>query len=328
MANAGTPNGPQGVNQCLQLFDRWERQQWTVRELEPGQDRAGWEALPAPIRNQLRANMIQFFIGEFAVTETLAPLAQAAPELEAQLFLCTQLADEARHALFFFNYLAMVEGPQGPPGAKLRSAWEEASAGQTELFDQRLRAFTDRVRLDPADIGSWYEAITLYHFVLEGVLATAGQRIMLRLAKQFGSLPVFVAGLENVARDESRHVSFGMEALRQGVEQGRGPAILAVIEASIAPLVEMTVQPHKPAPTLALKGDATYFVYAWDLTRRTLRKRLGALGLGDYVDPLDRSWQEAVGRMLDDYERLHGEPHPAGAMWSCSWTTPSPNPPS
>ena len=38
-----------------------------------------------------------FFIGEQRVAEELGPMMRAAPDEEMRIFLCTQIADEARH---------------------------------------------------------------------------------------------------------------------------------------------------------------------------------------------------------------------------------------
>lgn len=259
--------------------------------------------------------MIEFFIGEFSVTETLAPLAHAAPDKDAQLFLCTQLADEARHSLFFYRYLEMVDGTNDSTESKLESAWLEASDGQVELFDRRLRSLTDRVRLDPSDLAAWYKAITLYHLVLEGVLATSGQRVMLRLAKYFNELPILTQGLTSVSRDESRHVAFGVHALRQAVADRYADNVLGVVNESINPLVQMIVQPKRAVPMLQHESGIEYMVYGWEITRRTLEKRLKAIGLVDCAGGVDANWREAFGAVLDEYEAIHGAPHPAREHW-------------
>jgi len=299
----------------LKLFDHWERHQWSLRDLQPENDRGAWQSLSPMIRQQLRNHMIEFFIGEFSVTETLAPLSYAAPDKDSQVFLCTQLADEARHSLFFHRYLAMVDDSRPSTDLRLASAWTEASEGQVELFDKRLRQATDRVRVDPTDRSSWYEGITLYHLVLEGVLATSGQRLMLRMAKYFDELQVLSAGLTSVSRDESRHVAFGVHALRQAVGGGYADNVIRVVTESIGPMVEMVVQPKRSAPMLAHRGGIEYTVYGWEVARRNLEKRLRAVGLQDVAAELDAVWREQFALMLDAYETAHGQPHPARGRW-------------
>jgi len=57
--------------------------------------------------------MSMFFHGEECVTATLAPWVNSAPTEEMQLFLSTQLADEARHTVFFDRFFEEVVGVRG-----------------------------------------------------------------------------------------------------------------------------------------------------------------------------------------------------------------------
>jgi ribonucleoside-diphosphate reductase beta chain len=58
------------------------------------------------------------------------------------------------------------------------------------------------------------EAITLYHMIIEGMLALTGQHFIISYNEDLGTLPGFVEGFNNVARDEHRHVAFGARFLR------------------------------------------------------------------------------------------------------------------
>ena len=49
-----------------------------------------------------------FFIGEQRVADELGPIMRAAPEEEMRIFLCTQIADEARHVRFFNRFYEEV----------------------------------------------------------------------------------------------------------------------------------------------------------------------------------------------------------------------------
>ena len=49
-----------------------------------------------------------FFIGEQKVAEELGPMMRAAPTEEMRIFLCTQIADEARHVRFFNRFYEEV----------------------------------------------------------------------------------------------------------------------------------------------------------------------------------------------------------------------------
>ena len=53
-------------------------------------------------------SIANFYIGEERVAADLAPFVLAAPSGEIEIFLATQLVDEARHAAFFDRFMAEV----------------------------------------------------------------------------------------------------------------------------------------------------------------------------------------------------------------------------
>ena len=306
------PTSAQGAPSLL--FRRWERQQWNASDYDFTQDSSLWRAMPALRRRELRHGIVQFFLGEISVTKTLAPIAHAAPNSEDQLFLCTQMADEARHTVFFQSYLNTVDPEEADQAAAIEGYWAEASNSQKELFDARLFQLTDEVRRNPDDRAAWYRGVTLYHLVLEGVLAVTGQKILIRVARALGSLPVLETGLTHVARDESRHVAFGVEALRRGVADGYADAIAEVVESSVEAVVWMLVHPERKASDI-LRVAATQRGpgpdMLWEAARMRLQKRLKLVGLDRLIIPLDRRWRTSRERALDAYVEQHGSQHPA-----------------
>src|ERR1041385_5384392 len=86
------------------LYRRWEKQQWAVSDLDLSQDRADWLSLPESARIVMQHTMTLFFIGEQAVTATLAPVLYAPPREDERIFLAPQIADEARHTVFFQRF--------------------------------------------------------------------------------------------------------------------------------------------------------------------------------------------------------------------------------
>lgn len=50
--------------------------------------------------------------------------------------------------------------------------------------------------------------------VIEGMLALTGQQFIIAYNQRAGTLPAFVQGFTNAARDEHRHVAFGARFLR------------------------------------------------------------------------------------------------------------------
>jgi ribonucleoside-diphosphate reductase beta chain len=204
-----------------ELYKLWERQQWRTQDIDFSQDRIDWhERIPPEERFQRMYGLSSFFIGEQRVAEELGPMMRAAPSEEMRIFLCTQIADEARHVRFFdrfYDEVGVLESDN------LADRLEETSAHLNPkfntLFDELLKGRVDRLAVEPEDTEALVEAITLYHMIIEGMLALTGQHFILEYNEQQGTLPGFVEGFNNIARDEHRHVAFGARFLREMAQQ-------------------------------------------------------------------------------------------------------------
>src|SRR4051794_20843120 len=101
-----------GESQLLgyrQLYELWERQQWATQDIDFTQDRVDWhERIDAEERFQRMYGLSAFFIGEQRVAAELGPMMRAVPDEDMRIFLCTQIADEARHVAFFDRFYAEV----------------------------------------------------------------------------------------------------------------------------------------------------------------------------------------------------------------------------
>src|SRR5215471_17906582 len=161
------------------LYRRWEKQQWAVADLDFSQDKANWLSLPEGIRQVMQNTMTLFFIGEQAVTDTLAPLLHAAPYEDERIFLATQIADEARHTVFFQRFFDEVLEVHGGLRDALSVVGPEATRGFRRIFETHLSEAIDAVRKSPEDRKAWVEAVVTYHLVIEGYLALTGQRSLL-----------------------------------------------------------------------------------------------------------------------------------------------------
>jgi ribonucleoside-diphosphate reductase beta chain len=199
-----------------QLYELWERQQWRTQDLDFTQDRIDWHGFPEEERFQRMYGLSSFFIGEQRVADELGPMMRAAPTEEMRIFLCTQIADEARHVAFFnrfYDEVGVLESDN------LQDRLEETSAHLNPqfnvLFDEMLKGKVDRLARAPEDLETLVEAVTLYHMIIEGMLALTGQHFIISYNEENGTLPGFVEGFNNVARDEHRHVAFGARFLRE-----------------------------------------------------------------------------------------------------------------
>src|SRR5919106_3684911 len=70
----------------LDLYRRWEQQQWSATDLDFSTDRDHWNGLFSPfLQESLQTIFSGFFVGEYAVTDTLSPLLIGAPDEESRL---------------------------------------------------------------------------------------------------------------------------------------------------------------------------------------------------------------------------------------------------
>jgi ribonucleoside-diphosphate reductase beta chain len=199
-----------------ELYRLWERQQWLTQELDFTQDRVDWhERIDPEERFQRMYGLSAFFIGEQRVTDELGPIMRAAPTEDQRIFLSTQIADEARHVRFFDRFYSEVGVYEGADGLadRLRQTEEHVNPAFKELFESLLKSRVDRLAAEPEDTERLVEAITLYHMVIEGVLALTGQHFIIDYNEREGTLPAFVEGFTKVARDEHRHIAFGVRFL-------------------------------------------------------------------------------------------------------------------
>ena len=112
-----------------ELYRLWERQQWATQDIDFTQDRIDWhERIDADERYQRMYGLSSFFIGEQKVAEELGPMMRAAPTEEMRIFLCTQIADEARHVRFFNRFYDEVGVLDGADDLAGRLAKVEANA--------------------------------------------------------------------------------------------------------------------------------------------------------------------------------------------------------
>ena len=230
-----------------QLYNLWEKQQWLTQDLDFSQDRIDWhERIPEEERFQRMYGLSSFFIGEQKVADELGPIMRAAPTEAQRIFLSTQIADEARHVRFFdrfFSEVGVLEGANDL-AQRLDALDEHLNDAFRTLFDDLLKSRVDRLGQEPGDRDALVEAITLYHMVIEGMLALTGQHFIIDYNERVGTLPGFVEGFSNVARDEHRHIAFGVRFLTDHVKEDdhyRG-VIQKMLEESI-PVADKVIDP-------------------------------------------------------------------------------------
>ncbi len=135
----------------------------------------------------------QFLHGEQGALMVCGQLVDAVPDLDAKMCAAAQVMDEARHVEGFRKYITKLDKiyPIDP------------------TLDRLLCAIIEHERWEPKYVGM--------QIVAEG-LAIAAFRFMHNETKD----PLLKELLEYIMKDESRHVGFGMLALRDAVRKLSG----------------------------------------------------------------------------------------------------------
>jgi len=195
------------------LYRRWEQNNWSATGIDLSQDRAGWAGLSEIQRNSAKWIYSMFFYGEDRVAEDLSPYIDAAPTEEMKYFLATQQVDEVRHAVFFHRFFKEVIGAGDDVATTLASTEAQLGWGYMKVFE-RLDRMASELRRDRS-LPKFAQAITLYHMIVEATMAQPGQHFIEDFFVKAGTMPGFSEGMENISRDEQRHIGFGVKVLNE-----------------------------------------------------------------------------------------------------------------
>jgi ribonucleoside-diphosphate reductase beta chain len=264
-----------------ELYALWERQNWKAHEIDFSVDKEHWVTTPGEAQEDLIWSLGSFAIGEERVTADLAPFLGAAPSGEVEIFLATQLVDEARHTAFFDRFSAEVlalsaddlRGRMSEMGERMLGPW-------SEVFDGGLRDVARRIQAKPDDLRLFVEGIATYHLIIEGVLAMTGQRFIIQYLEDHGMYPGFAHGFGLVEQDEHRHIAFGVRFLRDAI--AHDPSLGRVVEDRVAELVPRAC--HVFVPPYA-ESAREFVSYGYDsralygFAYRKLKRRMQVLGL-------------------------------------------------
>ena len=218
------------------LYARWEGGNWSAMALDFGTDREQWRSEFTDFeRDAALWNYSLFFWGEDAVADGLSPYIDAAPLEEQKYFLATQQVDEARHAVFFKRFMDEVAGIGGSTGEALEAIRPRLTWGFVKVFE-RLERMSEELRRDRS-IAKLAQAIALYHVIIEATLAQPGQHFITRYLDKREVLPGFREGMHNVARDEQRHIGFGVKLLSdlRQMDPDEVPAAVAELLREVMP---------------------------------------------------------------------------------------------
>jgi ribonucleoside-diphosphate reductase beta chain len=264
-----------------ELYYRWERQQWEAGSIDFSDDRRQWDEMSPELQRSLLWMLSSFYVGKEQITQALVPFVDSAPSEEQQVYLTTQLVDEARHTVFFDRFYADVISERATDmKARLDLQVDRLNEGSRRLLLDVLPAASARIRGDLTDLSALVEGVALCHIVTEAVAGLTLQRYILDLVAEAGMLPGFRCGFTAVARDETRHVGFGVRFLKEMVElDDRYASDVRAAITDVASIRRSLVDPPH--------GDPTYFdplpFTAEDLTaaaQGSMRRTLASIGIG------------------------------------------------
>ena len=276
------------------LYSKAKQLHWDPASVDLSADRAQWAMIKRDhVRERYAEQILRltslFYEGEESVTRTLPPFCSAVSRaglgVDKELFLTTQLYEEAKHFDFFARYFAEVFEEDGavtrqyitpPPQAVLISDLEEVT--------ERLRREDDHEKL----LAVFAESVTHYMGVVEAMLARTGYVGAHDALAARGWLPGLQEGFRLIRRDEGRHVAFGMRCIAELTQER--PALREVVSATFErhlPNVLATVAEFDyPQPLVDIDRLSAYALAQY-------QRFAGAAGLGG----------EAIGEA--EYEEDH-----------------------
>jgi ribonucleoside-diphosphate reductase beta chain len=266
------------------LISRWENQGWNSETFDYSTDAVEWNSdlWTEEQKRFMVWSLSEFFLGEERVTTELLPFAIAAPMDDQRIFLASQIADEARHVVFFDRYYREALGAEAETIAdNLAEQREHVNDDWKKLFDGILHDVAEDLRKDPSDFESLVRGVTVYMIVIEGTLALTGARFMLRSLKQMDRLPGFRDGFTHVNRDESRHVGFGVKFLADAIKSDE--RYKQVVQATLTETLPVGVLAFVPPWVEDPYDFDTPFGYhsseIFEYAMRSLSKKLAAMGM-------------------------------------------------
>jgi ribonucleoside-diphosphate reductase beta chain len=185
--------------------------------------------------DSLRSTLALFGAGEEAVTEDLAPLAIVLDDIDDQMFITSQLYEEAKHTQFFDRYWREVINPVAEErGFEMTQPTDQRYFNEdyVALFDKNEAAMKRLLTEDTPETRA--QAYCHYHLTVESVLAQTGYYGLQSAFSPSGPemlddvgeegesihLEGLIEGITYIRSDEGRHVGFGMQKVRELIQEG------------------------------------------------------------------------------------------------------------
>ena len=187
---------------------------WDPQALDFSSDGADWAGFDNTEHDFLLRTLALFQAGEEGVTSDLLPLIMAVADegrLEEEIYLTSFLWEEAKHVEFFRRWLD-----------EIAMAHEDLAHYMTpsyrQLFLVELPASLNALKTDRS-VEAQIRASVTYNMIIEGVLAETGYHGFRQSLETNQKLPGLLDGIRLIARDESRHIRYGVFLLNRLINQ-------------------------------------------------------------------------------------------------------------
>lgn len=260
MTSYGNRAGIDTERRSYRYYRNAVERHWDPHDIDLSTDTQAIDDLDEAGFDNLRRTLALFGAGEEAVTEDLAPLSVVLEDTADQLFVTTQLYDEAKHADFFDRYWREVineaERSRGlEPSSPTEQRW--FVEGYEELFERNHDAMHRLLDEDTPENRAI--AFCHYHLTVEGILAQTGYYGLQSTfdgSTDAPELPGLVEGLTSIRGDEGRHVGFGMAKLKGLIQdEGIDPQLLHDTVAELATLTQTIVREASSEETAGPSPD-------------------------------------------------------------------------
>lgn len=215
---AGDSSGYRG------LYYRWEQEQWEAGKVDLTEDRARWPALDAVERRRIVAGLDWRRVRAELAATGLVAFVDSAPSEEQQVFLTTQLADEARTAVFLDRVATEVfAAEEDDMGDRSSGATETMHPDLGDFLADAMPASAEKLRRSKEPVADLIGAVARYHLCVLGAFGLTELDAVLEPALVALKLPGVAHGVALSRRDSIRHVAFGLRFVEEtaGVAPGR-----------------------------------------------------------------------------------------------------------
>jgi ribonucleoside-diphosphate reductase beta chain len=199
----------------------WEKAKrlgtWDPSGIDISRDRGDWAGFDTTEREFILRTLALFQAGEEAVTVDLLPLLEvmaAEGRIEEEMYLTSFLWEEAKHVDFFRRWLDEVAEARHDLSGYVTPSY-------ALLFQEELPRAMGALHDDPSPEAQ-IRAATTYNMIIEGVLAETGYHGFRESLQMNRLLPGLLDGITLVARDESRHIRYGVYLLNRLIASTEG----------------------------------------------------------------------------------------------------------